>query len=55
MAELAGHETRIMTVCEYGQQMMDDGHFATEDIQEKTQALKDRWNQLQVCAALPVI
>ncbi len=49
LAELAGHENRIDTVCDQGQAMIDDGHFAGDDIQQKIQGLKDRWNNLKVC------
>lgn len=52
MTELAGHETRIGTVCEYGDQMIKDGHFASDDIQEKINGLKNRWNLLQVLLSI---
>ncbi|XP_062606729.1 spectrin alpha chain-like isoform X6 [Saccostrea cucullata] len=46
-AEIAGHEPRISNVCSHGNKMMDDGHFATEEIQRKIEELQDRWQQLK--------
>lgn len=47
-AEIAGHENRIDSVCDQGRAMIDEGHFASNDIQNKVQGLSDRWNQLKV-------
>ena len=47
-AELTGHEARITAVCEQGGEMVTEGHFAADDIQQKIKALQDRWNQLRV-------
>lgn len=47
-AEIAGHESRIKNVCTHGNKMTDDGHFASEEIQQKIEELQDRWQQLKV-------
>lgn len=47
-AEIAGHESRIKNVCTHGDKMTDDGHFASEEIQQKIEELQDRWKQLKV-------
>lgn len=47
-AEIAGHESRIKNVCTHGNKMTDDGHFASEEIQQKIEELQDRWKQLKV-------
>lgn len=46
-AEIAAHENRISAVCDKGQQMIDEGHFASPDIKDKITALQDHWNQLK--------
>ncbi len=45
--EIMGHEPRITTVCESGQEMINEGHFASEDIQQKITLLNDRWGNLK--------
>ena len=47
-AELAGHDSRIGEVCEQGEAMINDKHFASDDIRAKIEGLQDRWNQLKV-------
>ena len=47
-AELAGHDSRITVVTQTGEQMIQDGHFASDDIQHKIQGLNDRWQSLKV-------
>lgn len=47
-AEIAGHEPRINNVCTHGNKMTDDGHFASEEIQQKIEEIQDRWQQLKV-------
>jgi spectrin alpha len=47
-AEIAGHEPRINNVCSIGNKMTDDGHFASEEIQQKIGEIQDRWQQLKV-------
>ena len=51
-AEITGHDPRITSVCDQGKQMMDEGHFASEEIAQKIQGLTDRWQQLKVTHAL---
>lgn len=47
LAEINNHENRIAAVCQSGQQMIDDGHFAKEEIKQRIAALNDHWNQLK--------
>ncbi|KAK3088368.1 hypothetical protein FSP39_018301 [Pinctada imbricata] len=46
-AELAGHEPRIQNVCSHGNEMIDEGHFAQNEIQQKIEDLNDRWQSLK--------
>lgn len=48
LAELAGHEPRIGTVCGQGDQMVKEGHFAGDEITRKINELHDKWNGLKV-------
>lgn len=48
LAEIAGHEPRISNVCQTGNDMIKEGHFAADTIREKTTELKDRWQALKV-------
>jgi len=48
LAELAGHDPRIGTVCGQGEQMVKEGHFAGDDITRKIHELQDKWNSLKV-------
>ncbi|CAE1318323.1 SPTA [Acanthosepion pharaonis] len=47
LAELAGHESRITNVCQLGQGMIGEGHFAAEEIQQKIQELEEKWTGLK--------
>ncbi|KAK7794241.1 hypothetical protein R5R35_012555 [Gryllus longicercus] len=47
LAEINNHENRIAVVCQAGQQMIDEGHFASEEIKRQINLLSDRWNQLK--------
>ncbi|XP_052834596.1 spectrin alpha chain isoform X3 [Octopus bimaculoides] len=47
LAELAGHESRITNVCQLGQGMIGEGHFAADEIQHKIQELDEKWNNLK--------
>lgn len=56
LAEINNHEHRMTAVCQAAQQMMDDGHFATDEIRLRATNLNDHWTQLkdkalQVCDA----
>uniref|UniRef100_UPI00358EF662 spectrin alpha chain, non-erythrocytic 1 isoform X2 n=1 Tax=Myxine glutinosa TaxID=7769 RepID=UPI00358EF662 len=46
-AEIAGHEPRIKTVVHKGEAMVDEGHFAHEDISAKLGELGTRWEVLK--------
>jgi len=48
LAELAGHEPRIATVCGQGEQMEKEGHFAQAEIHNKIRELQDKWDNLKV-------
>ncbi|KAF4526948.1 hypothetical protein B566_EDAN015448 [Ephemera danica] len=47
LAEISNHEGRFGAVCQASQTMMDEGHFATDEIRQSTSALKDHWTQLK--------
>ena len=51
-AELAGHEMRISNVSQDGTQMIKDGHFAKDQIQQKILDLQEKWQQLKVSPLL---
>ncbi|CAH1271224.1 SPTA1 [Branchiostoma lanceolatum] len=46
-AEIAGHENRIKAVCQTGQDMVQEEHFATDDINSKVSGLEDKWQELK--------
>lgn len=48
MAEIAGHDSRIGTVCVQGEKMVKEGHFAADDITRKIKELRDKWEVLKV-------
>ena len=48
LTEVVGHEPRIHSVCEQGNEMIDSGHYAKDDIQNKISELLDKWAQLTV-------
>lgn len=43
MTEIAGHEPRVRAVCDNGVQMIDNGHFAADEIKEKIDDLDQKW------------
>lgn len=47
LAEINNHENRIAAVCQSGQQMLDEGHFATDEIRLRLGNLNDHWSQLK--------
>lgn len=47
LAEINNHEHRIRSVCAAGEEMMNEGHFASDDIHKRLIALNDRWIQLK--------
>ncbi|XP_018608375.1 spectrin alpha chain, non-erythrocytic 1-like isoform X4 [Scleropages formosus] len=50
-AEIAGHEPRIKALTQKGQAMVDEGHFAGEDMQVRLDELSARWEALKNKAA----
>ncbi|KAA0719870.1 Spectrin alpha chain, non-erythrocytic 1 [Triplophysa tibetana] len=50
-AEISGHEPRIKAVTQKGEAMVDEGHFAAEDVKAKQQELHNRWDGLKGKAA----
>ncbi|XP_067662527.1 spectrin alpha chain-like isoform X1 [Haliotis asinina] len=46
-AELAGHEPRISNVCDVGKDMVKEGHFAEDTINQKIGELQDKWQTLK--------
>ncbi|XP_078687340.1 spectrin alpha chain, non-erythrocytic 1-like [Branchiostoma floridae x Branchiostoma belcheri] len=50
-AEIAGHENRIKAVCQTGQDMIQEEHFAADDINSKVSGLEDKWQGLKDKAA----
>lgn len=47
LAEINNHEHRVTTVCQSAQHMMDEGHFATDEIRLRAGNLNDHWTQLK--------
>ena len=45
--EINNHEPRIDAVSQTAQHMVEEGHFATEDIKARLGQLHDHWNQLK--------
>jgi len=51
MAEINNHEPRIDVVSRSAQGMVEQGHFASEDIKSRLSTLHDHWNLLKEKAA----
>lgn len=47
MAEINNHEHRIRSVCQAGEEMTKEGHFASDEITKRLYALNDKWQQLK--------
>merc|ERR1719334_2633221 len=47
MAEINNHEPRIDAVSRTAQLMVEDGHFASDDIKTRLSSLHDHWNALK--------
>merc|ERR550519_2731185 len=47
MAEINNHESRIDAVSHTAQLMVEDGHFASDEIKNRLTALHDHWSQLK--------
>uniref|UniRef100_A0A673IEF4 Spectrin alpha chain, non-erythrocytic 1 n=1 Tax=Sinocyclocheilus rhinocerous TaxID=307959 RepID=A0A673IEF4_9TELE len=50
-AEISGHEPRIKAVTQKGEAMIEEGHFAGDDVKAKLQELHNRWDGLKGKAA----
>ncbi|XP_060267730.1 spectrin alpha chain, non-erythrocytic 1 isoform X4 [Ovis aries] len=46
-AEIAGHEPRIKAVTQKGNAMVEEGHFAAEDVKAKLHELNQKWESLK--------
>ncbi|XP_059483573.1 spectrin alpha chain isoform X3 [Neocloeon triangulifer] len=47
LAEINNHDNRISAVCQAGQSMVEEGHFASDDIRHRVGQLNDHWTQLK--------
>lgn len=57
LAEINNHDSRIGAVVDAGKQMMEDEHFARDEIRNRVNALYDHWVHLkdkanQVCCQI---
>uniref|UniRef100_A0A2K5HSS8 Spectrin alpha chain, non-erythrocytic 1 n=1 Tax=Colobus angolensis palliatus TaxID=336983 RepID=A0A2K5HSS8_COLAP len=50
-AEIAGHEPRIKAVTQKGNAMVEEGHFAAEDVKAKLHELNQKWEALKAKAS----
>uniref|UniRef100_A0A3B4VBC9 Spectrin alpha chain, non-erythrocytic 1 n=1 Tax=Seriola dumerili TaxID=41447 RepID=A0A3B4VBC9_SERDU len=50
-AEITGHEPRIKAVTQKGDAMIEEGHFAGEDVKAKLAELHGRWDTLKAKAS----
>uniref|UniRef100_A0A8C5VTD7 Spectrin alpha chain, non-erythrocytic 1 n=1 Tax=Microcebus murinus TaxID=30608 RepID=A0A8C5VTD7_MICMU len=50
-AEIAGHEPRIKAVTQKGNAMVEEGHFAAEDVKAKLNELNQKWEALKAKAS----
>uniref|UniRef100_A0A8C2UCI7 Spectrin alpha chain, non-erythrocytic 1 n=1 Tax=Coturnix japonica TaxID=93934 RepID=A0A8C2UCI7_COTJA len=50
-AEIAGHEPRIKAVTQKGNAMVEEGHFAAEDVKIKLNELNQKWETLKAKAS----
>lgn len=47
LAEINNHEGRIRAVIDAGKQMMEDEHFAMDEIRNRVNTLNDHWESLK--------
>lgn len=47
LAEINNHESRMSVVVEAGKQMLEDKHFASDEIRNRVGALFEHWNNLK--------
>uniref|UniRef100_A0A8B9NM04 Spectrin alpha chain, non-erythrocytic 1 n=1 Tax=Accipiter nisus TaxID=211598 RepID=A0A8B9NM04_9AVES len=50
-AEIAGHEPRIKAVTQKGNAMVEEGHFAADDVKIKLNELNQKWDSLKAKAS----
>ncbi|XP_058795855.1 spectrin alpha chain [Phymastichus coffea] len=46
-AEIGNHEPRVAAVCQAGSRMLEEGHFAADEISARLAALDEHWGQLK--------
>lgn len=47
LAEISNHENRVDAVSQSGRQMINDDHFASNEVRQRVDALDDHWTQLK--------
>lgn len=47
LAEINNHEPRVAAVCQAGSKMLEEGHFAAEEIKQRLSALDEHWGALK--------
>ena len=47
LAEINNHEHRVRSVCQSAEDMIREGHFASEDIQKRVYYVNDKWQSLK--------
>jgi len=47
LAEIHNHEPRVAAVCQAGSMMLQEGHFAAEEINNRLTTLDEHWGQLK--------
>ncbi len=47
LAEINNHEHRIRSVCQSADDMIREGHFASEEIQKRIYSVNDKWHSLK--------
>ncbi|KAK9511532.1 hypothetical protein O3M35_000170 [Rhynocoris fuscipes] len=47
LAEINNHESRMSAVSQAGEQMIEEGHFSSEEIKKRTSDLNAHWQQLK--------
>ncbi|GFT44789.1 spectrin alpha chain [Nephila pilipes] len=47
LAEINNHENRVRSVCQSGEEMVQEGHFASNEIQKRLSNLNEKWQALK--------
>ncbi|CAM1308149.1 SPTAN1 (predicted), partial [Pycnogonum litorale] len=47
LAEINNHDSRTMAVCESGEDMINERHFASDGIRARVNGLSEKWNNLK--------